>query len=272
MKKRAFSEDPGKSLKTFFLFSLIVGLLIVVSLIGKMWFMIAQSKYDAAHNFTVAVARDNKIQQIIGFNPSAGSVSILKIEGKGVDMATVTKELAVSPEGRINSSLDLAGRARAADIMSAVFLNYPTLKTDMTLFDIGRLFFMANSVSAVNTEQQKIVLPVTDSQVDKIVKKLFTDDVLVSENVSVQIVNASDIPGMGKRFERVLSNIGSNVVSVTTSRNVEKSSRVEYAGEKSYTLEKISKLFKLPVHKTDKDLIANIVIIIGQDSEKARAF
>ena len=272
MKKRVHFENPGKSLKTFFLFASIVGLLIILSLLGKLWLVLAQSKYDSAHNFTVVVSQGNKIEQIFGFNPSSQSLSILKVNGQNVAPSTAAKVLAVPSDGQISLSSDLAGEGKVADVMSGALFSYPSIKTNLTLLDIGRLFFMAKSVSATNMKEKEIVLPVTDTQIDKVVKGLFTDDALVGEKVSVQIINASDVSGMGKRVERVLSNIGVNVVSVITSRKPEKLSRIEYMGEKSYTLEKISKLFKLPVNKTEKETIANIVIIIGRDTEKTQAF
>ena len=104
-----------------------------------------------------------------------------------------------------------------------------------------------------------------ESRLDKKVSGMFADGVISSENVSIQVVNASGSVGLGNRLTRVLTNLGCNVVSVTSARSVERVSQIAFFGNQSYTLQKLRKWLGYPVSDLREKTIADIVITVGRD-------
>jgi hypothetical protein len=104
------------------------------------------------------------------------------------------------------------------------------------------------------------------------VSDLFKDNTIITENLNIQIINTTDIPGLGKQLERVIVNQGGNVISVTNSREPVKKSKIQYIGEKNYTVGKFTSLFDLSAEKIENKSIADLIIIIGEDYKKIKAF
>jgi len=149
--------------------------------------------------------------------------------------------------------------------MAALIWRYNSVKTNLTIFDAARLIFFAKNVSKNTITTKNIVLPKSVDQVDKMIANLFSDDAIVQENESIKIINATDKSGVGKELERILVNMGANVVEVSTASQKEPVSRMQYYSSETYTLNKVSRLLHFPVSKLDKQPIANIVITIGED-------
>ena len=146
------------------------------------------------------------------------------------------------------------------------------IASDITLYDILRFLFSAKNTSATNEIRDTVSLPQDDRQINQAIAALFTDQTVSSENISIQVINATDTPGMGKRLERVLTNIGGNVIAVSTQQKKETKSQIKYYGEESYTLNKIKQFLRYPVTKVNNEPIADIIIVIGADSKNAEKF
>jgi hypothetical protein len=241
---RNSASGNSNSLKTFFVYGGVVLFFILISLLIKTIFVIQASKFDGKHQFVLAIYQSDKLKEIIKFNPSASEISVLQMEGESLE---------VIPDAMVNSTADLPLGTDVAQTMKTIGFRYNSLATNLTVFDILRLIVIAykEPVQSVNKN-------VSDN--------FFTDETISSENVSIQIVNASDVSGMGKRLENIFDNLGCNIVAVTTSRREEKFSKIQYFGRKTYTLEKLEKILDFSVEKIDKEGIADIVVIIGQDA------
>jgi len=271
MKKKIVQKE-SKSLKTFFLYTGIVLFLIVGSLSIKALFIIQKSKFDGAHEFTIAITKNNRVEELMGFNPSSNSLSVLTFTGSPVTPSLLGQALGIIPSAKINATFDLPLTENMSDTLTSVLLQYGMLHTDVTLYDLARLILLSKNIPDNNRTIQQIKLPLDDGQIDKTIISLFTDDTISSENVSIQIINASDVPGMGKRLERVLTNLGANIVAVSTDQTHSSTSKIQYFGKETYTLGKLKYLLQLPIEKLNKGTIANIVIVIGKDYATTNIF
>jgi hypothetical protein len=272
MRKKSISEYDGKSLKTFILYATVVLLFILISLSIKFFFIVKASKFDGKHQLVLSVAEAGKVREVIAFKPAIQSLSVLKIKDSKIEQSKLGKTLGILPDATLQISGDTPFDEDVAKLLSEKFFHYQSIKTDMTLFDIARLIFLEKNIQANNRVVKEIKLPQDNSSVDKIIGSFFVDEILSTENITVQIVNATEVPGIGSRLERILSNIGANVVDVSTSAGREQKSQIKYFGKETYTVQKLQKALGFPLVKIDKEQIANIVVVIGEDSVRDSKF
>lgn len=258
------STDDNRSIKTFFIFTSFVFLLIVISLAIKAFLIIQQSRFDGGHQFVVAIARDNQIKELIVFHPQEHTLTQVIVKSD-IKLDSVGQSMGLIPDAFVNTSINLAAKNINSQLRTIIG-NYYTIKTNLTIFDALRLF-LESQKTANNQTVKEFKLASDTRRNDKIVSDIFTDDKLFADNVSIQIINASNIPGVANRLERELSNLGFNVISVTTARETASSSKIQYFGNESYTLNKLKKLLILPAEQVNKELIAKIVVIIGEGNK-----
>ncbi len=275
MRKKVDHPHDGKSLKTFFIYAAVVAILIIASLTWKAIIVIQQSKFTNEH-FTLALAQNEKIKEFVIFDPSEESMSVLKVTDEKIKLNDVPKTTGISTDGRINvneTTKDMITDSVAETLLQLAF-RYPTLQKDITIFDTLRL-----SIYARNLPPNKLIIKeVSSSELssDPLLKKTlieyFSDDIVATENISVQVINASGISGIAQRLERVLMYKGANVVAVTTSQQRNMHSKIQYYGKETYTLDKVNKLLGYKVEKLSKETIADIVIIIGEDNKNTTVY
>lgn len=261
----------GQGLKILGLFCIAVFFLVVISLIFKGYTVLVKSLFDGTHRFTFA-QNGNPIR-ISSFAPDSKTISLLKVthsakpNEKSIENivkipidATITDTAVSSPE---QGSVD--------EYLKYLFFHYNAIDTKMTPLDLLRLWFFARSVHQTEILSETVTIFDKDTQanvVDKIAEDLFTDDAIVKENQSIQIVNATGVPGIGTDFARILSNMGGNVVSVSTATKINKKTTVSYYMQSSYTVEKLEKLLNTKAVIMKKKGISDIIITLGKDRVK----
>lgn len=271
MRKKTATEEQSRSLKTFFLYTALVVIVIIISLTMKVVSIVQNSKYDGEHQFILALGQNEKVEEIIAFRPNT-SVSLLEIKDSSVPLASVGKTLGIPVDGKINVGSNMSLDTSITDVMSAIAWRYNAIESDVTIYDIIRFVWLSKSFSPTNQITEKITLPQEERKINETVKSLFTDQNISAENITIQIINASDTPGMGKRLERILVNMGANVVAVSTLYKKEETSTIQYFEEETYTLRKLESLLGYPVSKLPKETVANIVVTIGEDSKDTTEF
>ena len=269
MQKTA--QNNNKSLKTFFLYAGIVLFFVFVSLAIKVFFLINASKFDGNHQFVIAIGQKNTIKQLVSFDPDKKSATILQLKGKELAFNSLSKTLNIIPDAKINTSEDIGDDDIGGEIKT-FFFKYNAIKTDMTIIDIGRLMLLSQKPSLNEQTGKEIFITNDEQKNNNTIKDFFTDEAIFSENVSVQIINASGMPGVGKRLETILTNLGCNIVAVSTSRKNERISKIQYFGNETYTLKKLKNLLGFQLEKTEKKSIATIVIIIGEERKNLNNF
>lgn len=264
MKKNKSSIESGRGVRTFIIYFSILFVIVLISLGIKSAYLIRESKYDGKY-INMAIVANKNTREIIGFNNQENRISRLIIKGN-LDPLRIPEEIGIIVDSQIELDKYPEDKNLVTICKDILFSN--TKKTDLTIFDAAKLLILSKKVQSNQINEEEVELSMPPHVLDKIVNKFFMNDIVRTENISIGIVNATDTSGIGKKLERSLTNLGFNVVSVSTERKPEKKSKIEYSSESTYSLIKIQKLLKYPKYRTDKKLIADIIITIGEDSHK----
>jgi hypothetical protein len=257
----------GKSLKTLLLYTGLVFLVIIVSLLVKVFFLVRESKYDGAHHFTISFIQDKKVKEILVVNPDVDSLAVLFPQNT-VPQGKIGKNLLILPDASVILPNSISAGPDASHLLSSLLWQYPLIKTDLTLPDLIRLYSFAKRVPPENTAVQTI-----SNQTDQNNgTNILTDNAIEQENVTIQIINATDVPGLGTHLAQMLTLMGANIVAVTTALATQQNSSIIYYGERTYTLDKLSDLLLFPVAKANTQPIANLVITLGESSRNLLQF
>ncbi len=267
-KKRVKVEKHNTKIAiVFFIFVIAI---VLTSLIIKAIAVVAQSKFDGSHRFTISVSNDKNLE-VVSFSPNNHSISILRIEEENKDPKTVGRFLGIPIDGFVKASF-LETNREVTSLMSSIFFGYKDIKTNLNLIDILRLVLVSKTTPLNNIATYSISSSLEDQKVDKIVEKIFKDEEIEKENKSVEIINTTQVMGLGERLARLITNMGGNVIQVSTENNPRKESIILYDGKKSFTTERLSKVLGFRTSETSKQSIADITVVIGEDSKNATSF
>lgn len=261
--KRNLPNSGLNSTKIALIFFAFVFAVIFVSLIFKVVNILSKSRFDSENRFTISVS-NGKDLEIISFSPKSQSISVLKILGETKSL-NMNRFLEIAIDGEVKSFLNKKD-FKVPDLMFQFIFNYKDLKTNLTIIDILRLYLFSKTLPINYINYKKISTSQDALTLDKIIPPLFKDEIIEKENLSIKIVNGTDVTGLGNRLSRLISNMGGNVVIIASSDSTENYSTISYFGNKTYTIEKISKILGFKLNKLDKKTIADIVIVIGKDS------
>lgn len=251
------------------LFVIFVCLIILISFALKVAYVVGQSKFDGDSRFTISVS-NNKNLRILSFSPDTNSISVLNLDGK-VKKLNINRFLAIPIDGFVQADFLDIGKDVAA-LMSSVFLGFRNVKTDLTIVDISRLFLASKTTSSKNVVTLHISTSFESVKVDKIVTKLFSDAEIKKESQAIEIINTTSVTGLGARLARLITNMGGRVVQVSTEESLQKNSLILYNGRKTYTVKKLNKVLSFNTIKMGKQSIADITIVIGEDSQVPLSF
>lgn len=258
------SETQGeRSLKTFFLFCLVVFLLILTSFSLRLFFLFCDSSFDGQHRYTLEIRHSAKSSDILTFEPLSSSLSIFSIESVN-DTPSVIDTYGVPVDGSIQDTKGSVDKQNLLNKLYAYMFRITSGKGVNSL-DIARLILFTHGIEKRDIKEEKITSP-AELLDGSIRSEAFYDKAIVDEDMTIAIINAAGYPGLGSRIERILTSAGANVISVTTATDLEKTSVIEYTGEKSYTLSRVLRLVPLPEKFVDEDGISDILIVLGEDS------
>lgn len=257
-------KDLNKNNTTKFalVFIAIVVFIIVISLIVKTVFIIKQSKFDDSKRINISIY-DNKNSKVISIAGYERAIGVLNIEQK-IDQSQISRYLGIP--------IDAFIKAEGFDInqeTDSLFLNslfhFSQLKTNLTIIDLARLFIFAKITPKRETSMERISKDLTLENIDNIVGKLLKDDKIEKEKQTVRIINATDVAGLGNRLARFITNMGANVIIVTTSDMTQKDSTISYESKKTFTVEKLTEVLGFKTTEATGKNIADITITIGED-------
>lgn len=266
MKKKKTHEST--SIKTLVIYCLVVFLLIFMSIAIKFFFIVKESKFDGKHRFTIAVTTEKQKSEVLSFDPQSNSVVVLEVIGDG---GKHLQEILGLPIDVVVATPSLSSKD-ASVIMSNFFFHYTSLHSDITIYDIGRLLLLAKTAQAKDKLYKQVHTIDSQDSIDKLVSVLFQDQTIVDEKVTIQIVNATDQAGLAGKLERVLTNIGANVLAISSSHTIEKKSKITYSNDNTYTLTKLQKMLHISANKMQDKAISDIIIVLGEDMSNSSAF
>lgn len=277
MRKK--SKKTG-NLRLAVIFGILVFLLILCSLIIKFFSVLSKSSFDGEHRFTVSVA-NNGLPSILvlSFAPDNNSISFLKVKGFN-NQKSIGKFLKIPIDGSIKfrKQIDFLEKEDGVEsILRNSLVNLNSIDTDLTFIDLIRLWYFVKTQPShviISKELEDLSKKGVNQEyaIDKLSSKLFSDYTVLSEKLTIQIVNGTNISGLGNRLARFISNNGGNVVSVLTSEKDLEKSQILYNGELFYTYKRLYKILGFPLEKSQSVVISDVIIIIGKDSKDSPIF
>ena len=123
--------------------------------------------------------------------------------------------------------------------------------------------------SAINV---KIIEDTSGLVAEKSVGHLVSDAFIEKDKQTIQIINATNVSGLGNRLAKLVTNMGGDVIIVATGNIPRKKSVISYIDKKTYTVERLEKVLGYEVVKTTEDAISDITIVIGEDKINSTPF
>lgn len=255
-------KNPEKqSLRTAFIFVVLVFLFVIISFIFRVASVIGKSSFDSVHRFNVFISSENeKRGEIVSFYGE--NQSLLVVSKKDGDRFTIPIDgSVVYAKSSYTGFSDLKG---VSDNLASLILNYNKVKTNLTIIDMVRMFLFAKTIPAVNFTHQEAK--------DLVFSTLFIDESISREALSIEVENGTEVVGLGNRLAQVINNMGGNVVIVSTAEKEIAKSEILYSQETSYTVEKLAKILSVKAQKMEQEELSDIIIKIGKDSLKSLTF
>lgn len=260
---KRISSKKIKNSTLIVLFCCFVFLAIVVSIIVKIIILVRESTFDNHHQFIVEVREGNQKEKIIAFNPNTNTMAVLDVSG------VKNKSDIIGLQIPINAQLVLPDKARFSNVPSLLFgmeLHCQNAQcVHINSVDLFKLYLFAKSLhgNAIKTDQ--ISLPASQTTLTTRIPALFTDTTIYKEAVSIAIVNASGQPGLGTMLSTLLTDIGCNVIAVSSDNTQDNSTIQSTEINPSYTLYRVMQILHLQSQKMQKPGISDIIITIGKN-------
>jgi hypothetical protein len=253
---KANNLNIGSLFLGFFLF------LFLISIIIKLIIVFQNSRFDSVNRFTIAVEEKDDIK-VISFSPQERTISILSIDGKINE--NVGKFLGVPIDDYIVSNDISVSRTNISSSFLKSILDLKKFHSKLTFIDVLRLSYFAKFVPLTSIYEKKISPDLDMLTIDLMTSSFFTDQQVSGEKKRIQIVNGTEITGVGNRLAKVVNNMGGDVVIVSTSDKEEPISKIIYSGNISYTVKKLSAIFNFKIEKSKDTSLANVIIVLGKD-------
>lgn len=254
------SGNKNLRLVVWFLFALFVVLAISLSI--KVVAMLSSSIFDGKHRFTVFLSDANQNASIVSLEPQDRTV-VLRLSGKPTKKQAESS-LLVPFDGSIYAKNDSANENSVSGIISSFLFSSNAVYDSLTPYDLFRLYFLSiqNQKEDLINELVEITKGKTSIAASR---KLFVDRGILSDNKVIAIVNSTGVSGLGQRFEQALISLGGDVVSVTTGRDLQEPTYIFYSGNKSYTVERIERIFHQQAEAGNTQA-ADILVVVGKRS------
>ncbi len=263
-KSKQLEIPSSKSIRKVIVFCFIVGLLIGLSLLVRVIVLFKNSSFDGDNRYTFVVVKQQRPIAAYSFDPTTKSAAILHIANEKVKMSA-QKLLGIPVDGIAEVSDTFIVPKDSSGALISILMDPGAVRKNLNELDLVRLFLFTRSIALKDITQKEIRLPIVQTELDNELADLFTDTKIIDENISIEIVNGTDTPGLGKRLERLVKNMGGNVVSITNSYKGEKTSKIQFFGKTSYTHERLQKLLGYPLEEVKMRRVADITIIVGKD-------
>lgn len=281
-RNTSHEKNGGSSTKLAALFCGIVFLLFCVVGAVKVFSLWQHGSFSGSQDFTLALVPEHfkkgQTLQIFAFSPAENTLDIIQVQN-APPLALLGQSLKIPIDASIENvhlvSLDHVAASKY--LQMSIVHQYPRSQ-DLNIVDMVRLWLLANSIPAHNIQRTDITVLPAPSQadmlsLDKVLSPLLQDQQITQENLSVQIINASDTEGAGNRLARLLGNIGVNVISVKSANITQKNSTVSFFSKPSYTSDRISHITGFsPLLQKRSNTLFDIIVTIGEDSKDTHVF
>lgn len=255
MRKKK-KQQKGENLRLGILFSFLVIFLIALSLAFKIGGVVKESRFDGENQFTVNIGN----KELVSFSPKTSSIFVLNTKGK---VGNPGKFIGVPVDGFfVEDSFDFNKENITSNLL-LMLTRYEDSKTNLTVLDIARLYLFARTVQESGIEEQTVSMDIQALELGSILSN-FSDPEIVEEKKSIQVINATDTQGLGNRLANLVTNMGGNVILVT-SQDPQEKSVIKFFGKESYTVDRLNTILGFKTEETKEKSVADVIITIGKD-------
>lgn len=267
MKKK--KDQAISNTKIAIVFFIVLLFFISLSLVFKMILVVRAGQFDSSKRFNLTIS-DDKNLEVMSLGPAAKTITVFKLN-RNIGSNEAGRFLKVPIDGFMTCNcLDLNQRTDSL-FLKAIF-SYKKLQTNLTIIDILKLLFFSKSIAAGTVNIKNISTDLTPLESDRIVSRLVGDELIEKDNQTIQIINGTDIDGLGNRLARLVTNMGGDVIIVATSDAPRKRSTISYIDQETYTVERLSKVLGYEIIQAGDDAISDITILIGKDKVNSSPF
>lgn len=231
-------------------------------------------------NLDVQVAK-NFGTYLIGNVYPLGNLSPTSGGGGELLRETVQEFIGAPVDGWMIANSKLDGGEVKVLVESSFWEGVKGGETNLTLLDFIRIWYEVrqikiDKIEAIDLKQLNIfkktylldkteVYQADPATIDQVLGTLFHNPQVLAERKTVEIINGTGKTGFGNKLARIINNMGAQVLFVRTSDEPIKSSSIKTRDKASYTVEKIRKTFKIMKIENEKEINADISILIGED-------
>jgi hypothetical protein len=253
-------QSAHRTLRFALFLGIIIILVILAAIVVKIAIVLQRSTFDGQQQFILQIQHPKSTELLIFYPGSVSLTDIMLSQAVTKDM--LIKKYALPVDGAVTISEE----EQPKDFTRSLLFHFNRFHPTITFFDAIRLFLFSQGVIGSNIHQDKLALPLDTSLLQQKVNKDFMDTTLYKESISVAIVNAAGVSGLGNNVALLLSHIGVNIISVTSSQKVSTRSFIAYTGQRTYTLQRLQQILHFPVQASTTTGVANVTITIGTDT------
>lgn len=271
MRARKKKINPNQSIHLVFFFAGFLVFLLFFSLFFKFINLVQKSGFDGKHNFILAASFKNS-NELLSFSPQDNSISIL-ILPKEISFKDLQKTLKLPIDREVSLSKDIDPNPKDVSLrIKEMIFNKNSLLKNPTIIDYFRLYVFSKTLPQSQITIKKLGEG-QDALNDKIISSFFYDYTISKELLSIQVINATGVEGAGNRLARLISNIGGNVVAVSTGEKIENKSRIKFF-EDSYTVKRLGDIlgFEKEKIKPKGSQLSDIIITVGKENLNSGKF
>lgn len=252
------SKGSKKNFNIAKIFILLFVLFLSASFLLKVFLLYKNSGFDGKNRYTLKLNASNSVY-LLSFSPITENTEIIKVS------TSVKENLPnIAVDSSINCNCEI-NRDNLTFELGKIFLRHGFNSSGLTVFDGARLFLFSRSLPASSISENTISEKTDPLAKKQIEESSFIDSAIAKEGLRIEVLNASDIPGLGNKVATIISNAGGSVVMVQNAEKKEERSYIYYSEEEGYTVKKLSNLLNLKRKKIDKKGIADVKIILGKN-------
>ncbi|MCL6096102.1 MAG: LytR C-terminal domain-containing protein [Patescibacteria group bacterium] len=255
-------KQQGKNLKFAIIFFAFVACLVIASIAIKTLILIKNSGFDGQHRFNLAVYQARQVS-VISFSPETRSISFLNLKGKLISN-NLGQYLKLPIDATFKTSNMIIDKQNIAPDMSDILFHYSSKDTSLTIIDAFKLWLFAKDIPADFIYQRDALVNDTLT-INSFVSSFFIDPAISNEKTTIEIINATPVYGLANRLAVLITNIGGDVVLISSSDKAQGDSQISYSGDLNYTIKKLSLFLEIKPIKSSKRDISDVKIVLGKD-------
>lgn len=256
-------KKPANNLSLALVFIFVVLFFASISIFFKIFFLIKDSSFDADHNFNLEVKDATNIN-LISFSPKDKTLFILEVDPK-VKTNNAGQFFKLPIDARVNLYDGEFESNHIGIMLIKSSFSFSKKLENMTILDAFRLALFSRTISNNSIEVKKFSEGLANTNDYSLIESGFKDNVIDKEQKTIEVINATDTFGLGSRLATLVTNIGGDVILVGTKEKTNKS-KIIYSGEESYTVKRLSEYLNIKTEKIEREGVADVIIIIGEDS------